>query len=278
MELTPIITAKDVSFKYIKERVLNNINFRIRRGEIVTILGPNGCGKSTLIKIIIGLLRPEKGNITFNGSNINDMSPSAIAREIAYVPQTHRSAFPYSVIDIVLMGRIPHKKFFFKYSRDDMEIAIDALERMSIHHLADKSYTELSGGERQLAIIARSLAQGARTFIMDEPASGLDYGNQLRLLEEITKLADEGYTFIKSTHSPEHALWIGDRVMMIRDGVILADGRAKDVVTSENIQMLYRIKVNIEALNGSVNVCVPQRLCKCKEMSRTKDQMSYGIH
>ena len=259
MELTPIITAKNVSFRYTKKRVLDNISFRISRGEVVTILGPNGCGKSTLMKIILGLLRPEKGDITFNGININDMSPCALAREIAYVPQTHRSAFPYSVIDIVLMGRIPHKRFFFKYSRDDMDIAIDALERMSIRHLAEKVYTEISGGERQLAIIARSLAQGARTFIMDEPAGGLDYGNQLRLLEEITKLADEGYTFIKSTHSPEHALWLGDRVIMIKNGSVIADGTARGVVTSENLHSLYNVKVNIEDMNGSASVCIPHQ-------------------
>jgi iron complex transport system ATP-binding protein len=125
------------------------------------------------------------------------------------------------------MGRIPHKTFFFKYSKEDLDIAHDALERLSIVHLAERAYTEISGGERQLAIIARALTQGAHTFIMDEPATGLDYGNQLRLLEQISKLSGEGYTFIKSTHSPEHALWIADRAIMIKDGNSMADAPSK---------------------------------------------------
>lgn len=261
--MKPLITAKDISFRYTEKRVLDNINFHINKGEIVTILGPNGCGKSTLMKIILGLLRPEKGCVTFMGENIHEMRSKNLAREIAYVPQTHGSPFPYSVMDIVLMGRIPHKKFFFKYSSNDIDLAVDALERLSVRHLAGKAYTEISGGERQLTIIARAIAQGAGTFVMDEPAGGLDYGNQLRLLEEISKLAEKGYTFIKSTHSPEHALWIGDRVIMMRNGSILADGKAKDVVTSDNLHSLYKIKVNIENINGSARVCIPPRMCGC---------------
>jgi iron complex transport system ATP-binding protein len=196
--------------------VLNDVSLSIRAGEVVTLLGPNGCGKSTLIKIILGLLRPATGTIFFNGENISQMSSKSLAREIAYVPQIHKSSFPYKVMDMVLMGRIPHKTFFFRYSKTDVDIAGDALERLAIAHLADRTCTEISGGERQLTLIARAIAQGARTFIMDEPASGLDYGNQLRLLDQIIKLSREGYTFIKSTHSPEHALWIADRVIMIK--------------------------------------------------------------
>jgi iron complex transport system ATP-binding protein len=255
--------VKDVSFKYAEKAVLDRISFTIARGEIVTVLGPNGCGKSTLMKIILGLLTPERGSIMFKGRNIEDMSPRCLAREVACVPQTHNSTFSYMVKDIVLMGRIPHKRFFFKYSREDFDIAHDALNRLSILHLAEKAYTEISGGERQLTMIARALAQGAKTFIMDEPASGLDYGNQFRLLEEIMKLAGEGYTFIKSTHSPEHALWIGDRVIMITEGSIVADGRSKDVVTSENLNLLYKIKVDIEDVHGSAMVCVPHGMNRC---------------
>ena len=132
------------------------------------------------------------------------------------MPQIHRSSFPYTVIDVTLMGRIPHKAFFYRYSKADLDVAYDALERLSITHLAERAYTEISGGERQLTIIARALTQGARTFIMDEPASGLDYGNQFRLLEQIVRLSDEGYTFIESTHAPEHALWVADRAIMKR--------------------------------------------------------------
>jgi iron complex transport system ATP-binding protein len=262
MELISHIAVKDVSFRYSAKAVLEKISFNIARGEVLAILGPNGCGKSTLIKIILGFLTPESGSIMFKGRNIADINARCLAREVAYVPQTHKSTFPYMVMDVVLMGRIPHKSFFFKYSRDDRDIAYEALERLSIRHLADRVYTDLSGGERQLTIIARALAQGAKTFIMDEPAAGLDYGNQVRLLEVILQLAGEGYTFIKSTHSPEHALWIADRVIIIKEGAIMADGSAKDVVTSNNLHSLYKINVNIEDMHGSSCVCVPQGACR----------------
>jgi len=265
MELKPLIKVEEVTFGYTEKRVLNDISFTIAEGEIVTLLGPNGCGKSTLIKIMLGLFRPDKGNIFFNGENIHRVGSKSLAREIAYVPQIHKSSFPYTVMDIVLMGRIPHKTFFFRYSNNDIGIAHDALERLSIVHLADRAYTEISGGERQLTLIARALAQGAKTFIMDEPASGLDYGNQLRLLEQIIKLSREGYTFIKSTHSPEHALWVADRAIMIKNGGIMADGRCDDIISAGNLFHLYNARVNVLKLNGSLRVCVPETICGCRE-------------
>jgi iron complex transport system ATP-binding protein len=277
MELKSHIAVKNVSFGYTKKPVLKDITLRIGAGEIVTLLGPNGCGKSTLIKIVIGLLRPTHGKIFLNGVDIADLSSKTMAREIAYVPQIHRSSFPYSVVDIVLMGRIPHKTFFYRYSDEDTTIAHNALERLSISHLAERPYTELSGGERQLTIIARALAQGAKTLIMDEPASSLDYGNQLRLLEEIINLSREGYTFIKSTHSPEHALWVADRAIMIKDGAIFADGRCDDIVNSDNLFHLYNAKVDVMRVNGSLWVCVPQAICGCT-MAGNVSCMGVGLN
>ena len=265
MELRPHIAVENVSFGYTKKLVLEDINLHINAGEIVTLLGPNGCGKSTLIKIVLRLLRPAYGSVFLNGVNIADLSLKTIAREMAYVPQIHRSTFPYSVIDIVLMGRIPHKTFFYRYSDEDMAIAQDALESLSISHLAERPYTELSGGERQLTVLARAIAQGARTLIMDEPASGLDYGNQLRLLEQIINLSRQGYTFVKSTHSPEHALWVADRAIMIKDGVIVADWKCDDIVNSENLFHLYNAKVDVMRINGSLWVCAPQAICGCSQ-------------
>jgi iron complex transport system ATP-binding protein len=267
MELKPLIKVEGVSFGYTQKTVLNDITFGISEGEIVTLLGPNGCGKSTLIKIILGLLRPVKGRIFFNGKDIARLSSKFLAKEIAYVPQIHKSSFPYTVMDVVLMGRIPHKTFFFKYSKSDMAIANDAIERLSIPHLADRAYTEISGGERQLTLIARALAQGAKTFIMDEPASGLDYGNQLILLDQTIKLSREGYTFIKSTHSPEHALWVADRAIMIKNGSIMADGKCDDIIDNNNLFNLYNARVNVLKLNSSLKVCVPETICGCLEFA-----------
>lgn len=266
MGIKPLIRLEGVSFGYTRKTVLNDINLSIAEGEIVVMLGPNGCGKSTLIKIMLGLLRPTRGSIFFKGRNIMQVSARHLAKQIAYVPQMHNSTFPYTVMDVVLMGRIPHRTFFlFRYSTTDVNTARDALERLSIAHLAKRAYTEISGGERQLTLIARALAQGARAFIMDEPASGLDYGNQLRLLDQIIKLSREGYTFIKSTHSPEHALWIADRTVMIKNGAIVADGTCVEVVNAENLYNLYNARVSVLKLNGSFNVCVPRTICGCTD-------------
>ncbi|HNZ58930.1 MAG TPA: ABC transporter ATP-binding protein [Syntrophorhabdaceae bacterium] len=256
----PHISIKNIYFSYEnkKKTVLNGINLDIARGEIVTLLGPNGCGKSTLIKLMLGLLRPEKGDVCIGGIDISCLDSKTISRTIAYVPQIHRSYFPYSVLDIVLMGRIPYKTFFYRYTKEDMSIANDAMERLSIVHLAERPYTELSGGERQLTIVARAITQGAKTLIMDEPATGLDYGNQLRLLEEMIRLSQEGYTFIKSTHSPEHALWIADRAVMIKNGTIMADGRCDLIINSENMFELYNAKVKVMWVNDAFQICVPR--------------------
>lgn len=265
MGLMSHISLQGVSFGYTKKSVLKGIDLDIASGEIVTLLGSNGCGKSTLIKLMLGLYRPEGGNIYLDGSDISRIDSKTIARTIAYVPQIHKSSFPYRVIDIVLMGRIPHKTFFFRYSKKDIRIAQDAMERLTISHLAERPYTELSGGERQLTVIARAIAQGSRTLIMDEPATGLDYGNQLRLLDQIIKLSRDGYTFIKSTHSPEHALWIADRAVMIKNGTIVADGKCDEIISDKNLFNLYNARVNVLKLNGSLRVCVPQNISGCSE-------------
>lgn len=258
--MRPLIDLEHVSFSYTDKPVLNDVSLSIRHGEIVTLLGPNGCGKSTLLKLMLGILTPSEGHVLYNGKEVGHIGAKKLAREIAYVPQTHRSAFPYAVIDVALMGRIPHKAFFFKYSKDDLDIAYEALRRLSILHLAERAYTEISGGERQLTIIARALAQGANTLIMDEPASGLDYGNQLRLLEHISELSREGYTFIKSTHSPEHALWIADRAIMVKNGAVMADGPCDEVINAESLFRLYNAQVRIIKLNGSLRACVPEAI------------------
>ncbi len=268
MELIPLVSIKGVSFGYTKQEVLKGIDLDIHDGEIVTLLGRNGCGKSTLIKLMLGLLRPEKGRVLYKGTDIGHVGAKFLARQIAYVPQIHKSSFPYRVLDVSLMGRIPHKSFFFRYSKEDLDIAYNALERLSMTHLADRPYTEISGGERQLTIIARALVQGAKTFIMDEPAAGLDYGNQLRLLEQIVALSDEGYTFIKSTHSPEHALWVADRAIMIKDGTIVADGPCNAVVNDANLLKLYDAEVEVVDVNGSGRFCVPRAVANGKVRNR----------
>lgn len=259
-----LLVAENISFGFPEKPVLRDISFEVRKGEIISLLGPNGSGKTTLLKSLLGLYRLDKGQVLFEGSAISSMRQKTLARSIAYVPQIHRASFAYLVIDVVLMGRIPHKTFFSRFSAEDMDIAQAALDKLSILHLRDRPYTRISGGERQLTLIARAMTQGAHTFIMDEPANGLDYGNQIKLLEGLIDLCDEGYTFIKSTHFPDHALWVADRVIMLKEGTIIADGAPSEVITSENLFSLYGREVDVHSLRESFKVCIPRKIGKCR--------------
>lgn len=267
MEQVELIKAQGVSFSYSGVRVLEDISLSVERGRIISLLGPNGSGKSTLLKLLLGLYSPEGGKVLLEGKPVMRMAPKELAKRIAYVPQTHRMAFAYRVLDVVLMGRTPHKPFFSRYSKEDEGIALRSLERLSISHLKDRSYTEVSGGERQLTLIARALTQGAEILVMDEPANGLDYGNQIRLLDQIADLSRDGYTFIKSTHFPNHALWIADHVVMLQNGRIVADGRPGDVMNEEAICRLYGTKISILNVNGGVKTCLPRSILNGRRRS-----------
>ncbi|GBC59484.1 ABC transporter [Desulfonema ishimotonii] len=270
-----LMTVDHVSYGYSRKPVLRSVRFSVNRGEVVSLLGPNGSGKTTLLKVMLGLYRPESGQVLLEGRPVCDMPPREVARRIAYVPQVHRLAFSYRVMDVVLMGRMPHKPFFFRYSGKDEEMAVRAMERLSIAHLKDRPYTEVSGGERQLALIARALTQGADIFIMDEPVNGLDYGNQIRLLKQIADLAGNGYTFIKTTHFPEHALWVSDRVVMLRDGQVIADGDAGTVTSEQNLYRLYNTRVGVMDAAGGLRVCVPRALQGREAFSGERIQDDY---
>jgi iron complex transport system ATP-binding protein len=265
-----LLQAEHITFGYSSKTVLHDVSLSINKGEIVSLLGPNGCGKTTLLKILLGLYQLNNGGVVrFEGRDVSSTPKKKLAQSIAYVPQFHRASFAYPVLDIVLMGRMPHKSFFQRYSRNDVDLAKNALEKLSILHLQDRPYTKISGGERQLTLIARAMTQGAHTFIFDEPANGLDYGNQIRLLEELINLSREGYTFIKSTHFPDHALWVSDRVIMMKQGSILANGRSDETITSENLFELYGRDIDIHSLRGNFKVCVPNKLGPANDSSKS---------
>ncbi len=260
-----LIDMRQLSFSYRHREVLSGIDLSVSEGSVLALLGPNGSGKTTLLKLMIGLLKPASGNVRLNGRDIHAMPQRELARNLAYVPQVHREAFAYRVFDVVLMGRMPHKSFFSRYGKADHKIAAEALEKLGIEHLADRPYTEISGGERQLALIARAMAQGARVFVMDEPTNGLDYGNQVRLLERLKALSADGYTFVFSTHHPDHAMAVADRVVMMRKGVIAHDGVVAETVNQASLKDLYNVDVRMYPVEEGVRVCVPaMRLCGCK--------------
>jgi iron complex transport system ATP-binding protein len=248
-----VIEVSNLSFGYSKERtILKSLSFNAGKAEIINILGPNGCGKSTLIKALLGFFSVKKGMVRYNGQDITAIKRKDMAKLTSYVPQLHIGAFSYSVLDVVLMGRAPFAGR--AYSKQDYAAAYEALERVKMKDFAERSYLYLSGGERQLVIIARSLAQRAEYFLMDEPVAGLDYGNQYLLLSVIKQLAEEGMTIILSTHHPEHALFLEGRSILIKDGAIVGDGTSETIINIKTISKLYGISETLIERFGRIRI------------------------
>lgn len=240
-----MIEVRELSFSYGRHEVLKGISFTAEPGEMLCVLGHNGAGKSTLFKCMLGILRGYSGSVSIDGKNISDMSAVERARCVAYIPQAANPAFSYSVADMVLMGTMPQLSGRLSPGNAEKEIAMDALARLGIEDLAMRSYSQISGGEQQLVIIARAIAQGARILIMDEPTSSLDYGNQMRVQKQLTKLIEDGYTIIQSSHNPEQAYIFADRIICIRDGRIYRQGRPEEVLDEQLIRDLYNIDVEM---------------------------------
>ncbi|MGI5901074.1 MAG: ABC transporter ATP-binding protein [Desulfitobacteriia bacterium] len=255
------LEIRNLSFAYGKEPIFEGISMKVEKGEIVSILGPNGAGKTTLFKTILGLYKARQGQVFVNGKDVSNSSRRELAKEMGYVPQNHIPPFPYSVIDVVLMGRTAHINNYAMPSDLDFQIAREAMENLNISYLENKNYTEISGGERQLVLIARALAQQPQILIMDEPTSNLDYGNQIRLLSHIKRLAGQGLSIVMSTHYPDHALYCAGKAIMLKDGQILCSGFSEDVINEENLNKIYGIDVEITKAtvrNGKQQkVCVP---------------------
>lgn len=249
--------AQNLFFSYHEKPILKGVDLRIEEGSIVSLLGANGAGKSTLMKLFLGLLTPTRGHVVLKNKALQSYSIKERAYHVSYVPQSTQVAFAFLALDIVLMGRIAFESWFKKPSQADIKIARDAMERLGILHLEKRTFQTLSGGEKQLVLIARSLAQGAKILVMDEPVSGLDYGNQLRLLETIMTLSKEGYTFLKSTHFPEHALMLGGYTYALKDGQILAHGFTCKTITQELINELYHTNIKLKQTSCGYPVCIP---------------------
>jgi iron complex transport system ATP-binding protein len=251
-----LIDAKNISFSYQNKEVLNNVDFQLYKGDVLSLVGQNGCGKTTLLKILLGIYK-SKGSVKLFSKEIKNYSHKELAKLISYVPQTHQIPFDYTVFDVVLMGRLAHIGLFSNYSLKDKNIAIQCLEKVGILHLKDNIYSQISGGERQLAFIARALTQESKIIFMDEPVTGLDYGNQLKLLKFLKDLAQEGYTFVKTTHYPDHALYASNKVMMLKDGKVLDVGDIDTKLTTLNIKELYDVDVEIILRKNGYKYCIP---------------------
>jgi iron complex transport system ATP-binding protein len=237
------VQACGLSYRIGDHVILDNVSLNIAAGDNIALLGANGAGKSTLMRLLLGLLTPHAGEVLIDGQPMRLMKRRDVARQIAYVPQSHVPSFPFSVAHIVGQGRLPAVGLGHRPSRDDKTSVEQALNDLGILHLSERPYTELSGGERQLVLIARAIVQRANTLILDEPVTGLDYGHQLRLLALLTRLAAQGISILSSTHRPEHALASANRVLVLHEGRLIADGAPHDVINSALMARLYQVDV-----------------------------------
>lgn len=254
------IDVENLSFSYGRHEVLRNLSFSIPDNTLVNVLGPNGVGKSTLFRCILCLDTSWTGRITVNGKDLRTLSVRERAHEIAYIPQTHSSTYAYDVLDVVLMSAGGNIGLFGTPKKRHVESAWEALERVGIAHLGHRPYTRISGGEKQLVLIARAIAQNARTIIMDEPTSALDYGNTVRVLSTVRQLAREGMSIVQSTHQPDQAFLYSDKTLVLNEGQVTAFGNPKDVITKDLVSTIYHVDVEVNSLYGDkVRVCVPVR-------------------
>jgi iron complex transport system ATP-binding protein len=216
---------------------------RLAFGEALCVLGPNGSGKTTLFRTLLGLLPPLAGKVTLEGRDLRSYRPAEIARRVAYVPQAVANAFDYTLAEIVEMGRTAHLGPFQAPGAPDAEAARSALERLGIAHLAERPIAEVSGGEHQLALIARALAAQARTLVMDEPTASLDFGNQRRVLKEIDRLKRSGMAILFCTHDPDQAAEVADRVLLLARGEVMAEGRVEETLDAAMLARLYGLEM-----------------------------------
>lgn len=253
--------VENVGFSYDgKRNVLEDVSFQLDAGDILCLLGSNGTGKTTLLRCILGFHRPQRGSIRIDGIELTRVHKAQRARHMAYVPQSSSLAFPYTVKEVVLMGRVSHLRLGGRPRAADHRIADEALERLQIQNLANRRFPELSGGERQMVLVARALAQQAEVLIMDEPTSNLDYHNQVRILAAIKHLATQGIGILMTSHYPDHAFLACSKVALMGHGRILAVGDPDTVVTSESLTDLYDTPVVVaRAESGALKIktCIP---------------------
>ena len=251
------LEARNLCFSYGSRAILRNISFSLEQGELLGLLGPNGSGKTTLFRCILGLDNSYKGEVFLEGENIRNKNPAAMARLAAYVPQAHHPSFNYTVMDMVLMGASSGKRKWALPGPRQKAAAEEALAKINFLGFRDRNFRELSGGEQQMVLIARALAQQTQILIMDEPTANLDYGNQLRLLMNISGLCRQGYSILLSTHNPDHAFLFARRVLALHNNELAAIGPPADVLNSELIHTLYGVKVRLRKDERGIISSVP---------------------
>jgi iron complex transport system ATP-binding protein len=240
------LEASALSFAYLPGKpVLQDVSISVDSGETLYILGRNGSGKTTLLSCLAGLLQPAGGEVLLDGQNIQSLSPAERARRIGLIPQMHTPVFGYTVAEMVMMGRAPHLGWLGSPSKADRGIVEESLAQVGIFELRNRPYTEISGGEQQLVLIARGLAQQCRLLLMDEPTAHLDLSNQHRVLEIVSQLSERGITFVISSHSPNNALAYAGRVLLLTDGRVTASGAPGETLTEARLSAVYGLRAEV---------------------------------
>ena len=255
-----MLEARGLAFGFPDRCVGKDLDATVRAGEVACLLGPNGSGKTTLLRTMLGLLPPLAGAVRLEGRPLESLGDRERAARLGYVPQASESYFDFTVREMVEMGRTMHRGVFARPGRADHAIAQRALERLGIAHVAERPIQRVSGGERQLALIARALASEARILLMDEPTASLDFANQSRVLDVIAGLRSEGAGVLFTTHHPDHALRMADHALLLRSGTMLASGETLSVVNSANLSALYGQSIDVvevaSAETRPVRVCI----------------------
>jgi iron complex transport system ATP-binding protein len=254
---TPVLEARGLAFGFPGRTIGRDVSLALEAGEVMCVLGPNGGGKTTLFRTLLGLLDAHGGEVLLQGSSLKALSRGEVARLAGYVPQGHTAYFAYTLRQFVLMGRTARVGAFAVPSVQDHRIAEQAMASLGIATLAERPINEVSGGERQLALVARALAQEPRLLVMDEPTASLDFGNQVRVLERIHALAASGIAILFSSHDPDHAFLGAQRALLLGEGRVLHAGAPRDVVRAETLQQLYGVPVEVVAVAGGRHACLP---------------------
>jgi len=241
-----IIQGQGLSFSYDGKTVLKDVSFALDAGECAALVGPNGAGKTTLLRLLSHVLKPSGGDVLLQGMPLDRMNRREISKQIAVVPQESAIGFPFKVKEVVLMGRTPFTGTLGMETHEDFVIAHEAMERLDILHLSDRNFGSLSGGERQRTIIARALTQSPRLLLLDEPATHLDLSHQMAIHDLLLELANEGVTILSVTHDLSLAAEFFPRVMVLKEGGLVADGPTEDVLTEDGLQKVYNVATHVD--------------------------------
>ncbi|MGC1520089.1 MAG: ABC transporter ATP-binding protein [Steroidobacteraceae bacterium] len=240
-----LMEVRGAAFKYAANAIFEALDLDVSAGEVLTVLGANGCGKSTLLRCLAGTLNLSAGSVRVDGEELTGLDSTARARKVAILFQEHQVTFPFSALDIVTMGRTPYLSAFGSPSAQDREAAAQALEEFGLLQVKDRAYTELSGGERQLVLLCRTIVQRPAVILLDEPTAHLDFKNQVRCLDMIGRLAGRGVAIVSTSHDPNHAFLFPGRALLMQRNRSVAIGPPSEIINRASLAATYGIEVGV---------------------------------